>query len=156
VWISKWVALTLFLTKQSIKLGNYDLLHVPGRKKNNHVFCDFCSTYYLSALTLAHSGTVFTSNLCRKEAKIWKRPRPTPLKLTTQLAPWSKVLIEKPIVAQPVEKFPTFHGNRKLVTVFTRASHSSWVIWIQSTPSQELATAHESYESSPHPHTLFP
>jgi hypothetical protein len=41
------------------------------------------------------------------------------------MAPWSSVLLEKLIVTQLVEKFPTMYGSRRLITVFTGAIHWS-------------------------------
>jgi hypothetical protein len=29
----------------------------------------------------------------------------------TELTPWSRVLLEKPIVTEPLEKFAVFHGT---------------------------------------------
>jgi len=37
------------------------------------------------------------------------------------MAPWGRVLLEKLIVAELVNKFPAFYATRKFVTVFTRA-----------------------------------
>jgi hypothetical protein len=37
----------------------------------------------------------------------------------------SRVFLEKLIVAQLVSKSPAFYGNRRLITVFTRARHRS-------------------------------
>jgi hypothetical protein len=53
---------------------------------------------------------------------------------------WNKVLLEKPIIAQPVKNFPVFNGTQRFITVFTRARRRSLprAIWIQSTPSQPL------------------
>jgi hypothetical protein len=41
------------------------------------------------------------------------------------MTPWSRVLLEKLIVAQPVKKFPAFYGIRRFITVFTRDHHWS-------------------------------
>jgi hypothetical protein len=35
--------------------------------------------------------------------------------------PWSRLLLEKLIVAQLIQEFPAFYGIRKFITVFTRA-----------------------------------
>jgi hypothetical protein len=37
------------------------------------------------------------------------------------LTPWSKVLLEKLIVAQLIKKLPTFHGTRMFITALTKA-----------------------------------
>jgi hypothetical protein len=44
-------------------------------------------------------------------------------KQTNKQNPWSRVLLEKPIVTQQVKKSLTFYGTEMLVTVFTRAGH---------------------------------
>jgi hypothetical protein len=53
------------------------------------------------------------------------------------LTPWSKVLLEKLIVMQPVKKFHAFYETWRFITILTRACHwsLSWDRWIQSTPS---------------------
>jgi len=43
--------------------------------------------------------------------------------LITQLAPLNRVLLEKLTVAQLANKFYTFYGTRKFITVFTKARH---------------------------------
>jgi hypothetical protein len=43
-----------------------------------------------------------------------------------QLTPWSKVLLQKLIVAQLAEKFPAFHGTSVFITVFTRTPY--WIL----------------------------
>jgi len=60
------------------------------------------------------------------------------LHLTNQPTQWSGVLLEKLIVTQLVKKFPTFHEDRKFLTVFTRNRHWSayWVRCIHSTTFQ--------------------
>jgi hypothetical protein len=61
----------------------------------------------------------------------------TPARLWT---PFEKqvswALLEKPPVAQPLKKFPTFYGTQRFITVSTRASHWSlfWARSIQSIP----------------------
>jgi hypothetical protein len=47
---------------------------------------------------------------------------------------WNRVLLEKLIVVQLVNKFPCFCGNRRFIIVFTRARHSpvSWARLIKS------------------------
>jgi hypothetical protein len=54
-----------------------------------------------------------------------------------QLTTWSRVFIEKLIVAQPLNKFPAFYENQILITTFTRAHDwsLSWATWIQFTNS---------------------
>jgi hypothetical protein len=39
------------------------------------------------------------------------------------LTPWSRVLLEKLIVAQFFKKFPAFYRTRKIIILFTRARH---------------------------------
>jgi hypothetical protein len=39
------------------------------------------------------------------------------------LSSWSRVVIEKLTVTHLVNKFPVFYGNRRFITVFTRARH---------------------------------
>ena len=41
------------------------------------------------------------------------------------LTPWSRVLLEKLTVFQPVKKFPAFYGTRRFITSFTSARHLS-------------------------------
>ena len=38
--------------------------------------------------------------------------------VTYVLTPWSRVLLKKLIVSQPVKKFPAFYGSRRFITVF--------------------------------------
>jgi hypothetical protein len=52
------------------------------------------------------------------------------LREMTQLAPWNYVLLESPLAAQ------TFYGNRRFITVFTRAK------WIQSTEPNSISLGH--------------
>jgi len=58
--------------------------------------------------------------------------------MLTQL---SKQSLEKLIVAQLVQKSPTFYGSWRFITVFTRARHwyPSWARWILSTPSHPIS-----------------
>jgi len=42
---------------------------------------------------------------------------------TYLITPWSRVFFEKLTGSQPVKKFPTFYGNRRFITAFTRARH---------------------------------
>jgi hypothetical protein len=39
------------------------------------------------------------------------------------VTPWSPVHLEKPPVAQPLDKLPTFYGNQMFISVFTKARH---------------------------------
>ena len=50
------------------------------------------------------------------------------------LTPWSRVLLEELTGFQPVKKFPTFYGTRRLITAVTSARHLSlsWTSSIQS------------------------
>jgi hypothetical protein len=38
---------------------------------------------------------------------------------------WSRVLLEKPMVAQLLKKFPAFYGIQRLDTKFIRAYHQA-------------------------------
>jgi hypothetical protein len=50
---------------------------------------------------------------------------------------WSRALLEKLPIVQPLKNFPAFPGTRKFITAFTRAHHwsLSWARSIQSPPS---------------------
>ena len=50
---------------------------------------------------------------------------------------WNRVLLERPIVLQQVNRFPAFYGTRRFITVFTSARHLhlSCARLIQSMPS---------------------
>jgi len=50
------------------------------------------------------------------------------------LTPWSRVLIQKPIVIHLVKKFPAFHGNRSFINKFTRV-HQYFLSWARCIPS---------------------
>jgi hypothetical protein len=56
--------------------------------------------------------------------------------ITNQLTPWSRVLPEKLIGPQLVEKYPTFYGTQRFNADFTRARHLSisWARSVQSIP----------------------
>jgi hypothetical protein len=41
----------------------------------------------------------------------------------SKLTAWSRVLLEKLTVSEPVKKFPAFHGKRKFVSAFRGACH---------------------------------
>jgi hypothetical protein len=60
---------------------------------------------------------------------------------TNQLTSWSRILLEKLIVTQLVNKIPVFHGTRGFITVFTTARN--WSLSgsksIQSTPSHSIS-----------------
>jgi hypothetical protein len=61
--------------------------------------------------------------------------------LSVLLTSWSRVLPKTLIVFQLVKIFAAFYGNRRFVTVFTRARHwsLSWARCIQSTPSHPIS-----------------
>jgi hypothetical protein len=42
---------------------------------------------------------------------------------TVYLTPWSRILLEKLVVAQQVRKFPTFYGRRMSITMLTKVRH---------------------------------
>jgi hypothetical protein len=44
-------------------------------------------------------------------------------KPTNGLSPWSRVVLEKPTVAQPLKKISAFYGIRRFITVFKTARH---------------------------------
>jgi len=50
-----------------------------------------------------------------------------------ELTPCSQVLLEKLMVTQLVQKFPTFWGTQRFITMFTRTYHwsLSWARRIQ-------------------------
>jgi hypothetical protein len=48
------------------------------------------------------------------------------LKLTNCLTTRSRVIFEKQIATRLVEKFSTFRRTRRIITVFTRACHSTY------------------------------
>jgi hypothetical protein len=52
------------------------------------------------------------------------------------ITPWSKFLLEKQKGSKPVMKFPTFHVNRRLISVLIRACRLSlsWARSVQSLP----------------------
>jgi hypothetical protein len=50
---------------------------------------------------------------------------------------WSRVLLQKPIGAQLINKLLVFCWTRKFNTVFTRARN--WTLWIQSTYSHPIS-----------------
>jgi hypothetical protein len=62
---------------------------------------------------------------------------PLLLNLTYLLNPWSRILLEKLIVSQPVKKFPLFYGTRRFIAVFASVRHlsPSWARSIQFMPS---------------------
>jgi len=51
------------------------------------------------------------------------------------LTPWSRVLLEKPIITHSLNKFSTFYWSLKFITTFRRVRHRSlsWATWIQFT-----------------------
>jgi hypothetical protein len=60
---------------------------------------------------------------------------------TTYLPPWNKVLLEKLIVTQLVNKFSTLYGTQMFNTMLTKSHHwyPYWATWIQSTPSHPIS-----------------
>jgi hypothetical protein len=58
-----------------------------------------------------------------------------------ELILWSWVFREKPPVAHLLRNFPTSHGARFFIILFTRARHwsLSWVKWIQSIRSHPIS-----------------
>ena len=65
----------------------------------------------------------------------------TTIKAVYLLTPCSRVLLDKLTVSQLVKKFPTFYGNRRFITAFTRARQLcvSWARSIQSMLSYRTA-----------------
>jgi hypothetical protein len=61
--------------------------------------------------------------------------------LRNWLTPWSKVLLEKLIVTQLVNKFPAYYGTQRFSTVFRIVHHwlLFWPRWIQSTPFHTIS-----------------
>jgi hypothetical protein len=53
----------------------------------------------------------------------------------------SWALLEKPPIVQPLKNFPAFYGNRRFITVFTKALQwsLSWASSTQSTPSHPIS-----------------
>jgi hypothetical protein len=86
-----------------------------------------CADWDISALVYRYFGK-FVSNSVYTRMKLHKT-------LITFLS-----VSQQLIIIQPVEKFPTFYGNRKIILVFTRASRwsLSWAIWIRSTTSHPI------------------
>jgi hypothetical protein len=39
--------------------------------------------------------------------------------------PWNRVFPEKPVLLQPVKKFPAFYGTPRFITVVTTTCHLS-------------------------------
>jgi hypothetical protein len=58
-----------------------------------------------------------------------------------QLTPWSRVILDKPTVAQLLKNSPTIHGTQKFITVFARTFYwtLSWPRWIQSLPPHPVS-----------------
>jgi hypothetical protein len=76
------------------------------------------------------------------------------------LTPWSKVLLEKLTVSQPVKKFPAFCGTRMFITVLTRDLYLSispgprlfWMIRkIISVYAEELLASRPTSKLEDHP-----
>jgi hypothetical protein len=53
--------------------------------------------------------------------------------VTNSFAPWYTVIIEKLIVAQQSNSFPSLYGTPSFIIVFTGTRHHSISTWIQST-----------------------
>jgi hypothetical protein len=53
------------------------------------------------------------------------------------IIPWSRVLLQKPIVAQLVNKCPISYENRKVIIVFTRV-----LSWIYTEPVESNVCGH--------------
>jgi hypothetical protein len=56
---------------------------------------------------------------------LWRRPRP---KLgcgakERRRTPWSRALLEKITVTQPVKKFHALYGTRRFISIFKTACH---------------------------------
>jgi len=66
--------------------------------------------------------------ICTLSQPLRKMPNITNMYLLT---PWSRVLFEKLSASQLVKKFLAFYGNRRFITVFTRARHLS-LFWPRS------------------------
>jgi hypothetical protein len=57
-----------------------------------------------------------------------------------RLTPWSRIMLQKLMVAQLVKKFPAFRETWSFITVFTTACHwsLSWDTWIHSIASHTI------------------
>jgi hypothetical protein len=55
--------------------------------------------------------------------------------------PWDEILLQKPMVTQPVKKFPAFYGIPKLIAVLTDALHKNRILLTlsQFTPSHPIS-----------------
>jgi hypothetical protein len=55
----------------------------------------------------------------------------------SRLTPWNWALLKKLPVAQLLNNFPTFHGTRRFIAVFTRGLYwsLSWATWIHPIPA---------------------
>jgi hypothetical protein len=72
---------------------------------------------------------IYPDKLDRKKILVSKFP---------WLASWTRILLEDPIVAQLITKFPASNSTRKFTTMLTRTHHwsLSWASWTQATSSQ--------------------
>jgi hypothetical protein len=63
------------------------------------------------------------------------------IKLKHKPTSWSWVLLDQPPVVQPLKNFPAFYGNRRFITVLTKAVHwpLSWVRSILSIPPHPIS-----------------
>jgi len=61
--------------------------------------------------------------------------------LFISLTPWSRILLEKLIIAQLVMKSTAIYGTWRFITVFRRAHHLTlfWARWVQSKPSHPVS-----------------
>jgi hypothetical protein len=57
---------------------------------------------------------------------------------------WSWVLLEKPLIVQPRKNFPTSHGTRRFIKVFTRPLlwSLSWATSVQSVSPYHVSKIH--------------
>jgi hypothetical protein len=72
------------------------------------------------SLTVAVLANGTCTACCQRETNAMFLSRDTSHYLFT---PWGTILHEKVSGSQLVKKFPTFYGNRKFNTAFTRARH---------------------------------
>ena len=92
----------LFQCTDSCSLSNPEssstnTLH--GTYRRNHLYLPSCSTIVFNRCQKHHNSHLLTT--------------------------WNRVLLEKLTGFQLVEKFPTFNGSRKFITVLTSARHLS-------------------------------
>jgi hypothetical protein len=75
-----------------------------------------------------------------QQAPWWPQFRDIVTPSTRMTTPWHRVLLEKLMVTQLVNKFQTFYGTQRFITMFTRICHQSLLCarWIQSTSSNPI------------------